>query len=313
MNAIILKEAGDVNQLQIENIEKPTPSTNEVLVKVKAISINPVDMKTRLGKSFYTEFRQNHPKIILGWDISGTVESVGENVTGFKTGDDVFGMVNFPGHGKAYAEYVAAPAEHLAKKPTNISHEEAAAATLAALTAYQVLKRHVKPGDKVLIHAAAGGVGHFAVQIAKILGAKVTGTASAKNIDFVQSLGADAIIDYTKQPFENVAKDFDFVLDTLSGETLFRSIRTVKKGGTIITLPSAGFTEEMVEAGNKNNIHIAFEMVASSGQDMKQIAQWLESGQLKSEVSQTFAFNEMQQAHTALETGRTRGKIVIKL
>ena len=110
-----------------------------------------------------------------------------------------------------------------------------------------------------------------------------------------------------------MAKDFDFVLDTLSGETLFRSIQTVKKGGTIITLPSAGFTEEMVVAGNKNNIHIAFEMVASNGPDMKQIAQWLESGQLKAEVSQTFAFTEMQQAHTALETGRTRGKIVIKL
>lgn len=313
MQAIVLKEAGDVSQLQIENIEKPIPSSGEVLIRTKALSINPVDMKTRLGKSFYTNFKENYDPIILGWDVSGIVESVGENVTQLKAGDEVFGMVNFPGHGKAYAEYVAAPAAHLAKKPQNISHEQAAAATLAALTAYQVLNRHIKPGDKVLVHAAAGGVGHFAVQIAKILGATVTGTASAKNIDFVKSLGASTVIDYTAQPFETVAHDFDFVLDTMSGDTLERSIQTVRNGGTIISLPSAGFNEAIVEKGRAQNIHIAFEMVESNGDDMKQIAQWLESGQLKAEVSQTFAFKQMPQAHAALETARTRGKIVIKV
>jgi len=313
MQAILLKEAGDISQFQSIEIEKPTINANEVLVQTKALSINPVDVKTRLGKSFYTEFKSKYDPIILGWDISGTIESVGENVTDFKVGDAVFGMVNFPGYGKAYAEYVAAPAEHLAKKPINISHNEAAAATLAALTAYQILKRHVKPGDKVLIHAAAGGVGHFAVQIAKIFGAKVTGTASAKNIGFVESLGADAIIDYQKQPFETVAKDFDFVLDTLSGDTLYRSIPVVRKGGTIITLPSAGFTEEMVAAGKQNGVYIAFEMVESSGEDMKQIADWLASGRLKAEVSQTFPFEQLPLAHASLETGRTRGKIVITL
>lgn len=313
MQAIILKEAGSPDQLQLAQIEKPTINADEVLIQSKALSINPVDMKTRLGKSFYSDFKSKYDPIILGWDVSGVVESVGENVQDFKPGDEVFGMVNFPGHGKAYAEYVAAPAAHLALKPANITHNEAAAATLAALTAYQVLNRHVKKGDLVLIHAAAGGVGHFAVQIAKILGAGVTGTASAKNIEFVKSLGADDVIDYQKQAFETVAKDFDFVLDTLSGETLYRSIPAVKKGGTIITLPSAGFDEKMAEAGRKNDVHIAFEMVQSSGKDMQQIAQWLATGRLKAEVSQVFPFGQLPEAHTALETGRTRGKIAIAL
>lgn len=313
MKAVILKEAGSPEQLQLAEIEKPTISSNEVLIRAKALSINPVDMKTRLGKSFYNEFKSKYDPIILGWDVSGIVESVGENVKDFKTGDEVFGMVNFPGHGKAYAEYVAAPAGHLALKPSNISHEQAAAATLAALTAYQVLNRHVKKGDRVFIHAAAGGVGHFAVQIAKILGAEVSGTTSQKNIGFVQSLGADHVIDYQKQPFETVAGNFDFVLDPLSGETLYKSIPTVKKGGTIITLPSAGFDEKMTEAGKQNNIHIAFEMVESSGNDMRQIAQWLASGTLKPEVSQVYPFEKLPQAHASLETGRTRGKIAIAL
>ncbi|HMI06202.1 MAG TPA: NADP-dependent oxidoreductase [Flavobacterium sp.] len=311
MDAYVLKEAGSVEQLQIENLEKPTPSADEVLIKVKALSINPVDIKTRLGKSMYANLRENFETIILGWDVSGIVESVGSDVTGFKPGDAVFGMINFPGHGKAYAEYVAAPASHLALKPSNISHEEAAAATLAALTAYQILSRHLKPGDKILIHAAAGGVGHFAVQIAKILGAHVTATVSEKNIAFAKSLGADEIVDYTKQPFENVAKNLDFVLDTLSGETLERTIQTVRKGGTIITIPSAGFNEEIVAKGKAHQVTIGFEMVASNGNDMKQIAQWLKSGQLKAEVSQVFPFDKLRDAHTQIESGRTRGKVVV--
>lgn len=311
--AIQLIGAGDPSQLQLIETEKPTPSENEVLVKTKAISINPVDSKTRQGKSFYTKFSEEHQTIILGWDISGVVESVGQNVTGFKPGDEVFGMVNFPGHGKAYAEYVAAPASHLAKKPANVSHNEAAAATLAALTAYQVLSRHVKPNDKILIQAASGGVGHFAVQIAKILGAEVTAVTSTKNIDFVKSLGADHIIDYMIQPFEEAATDMDFVLDTMSGSILERSIKTIKKGGTIITLPSSGFNPEVVEKGKSAGITIDFEMVESNGKDMEQIAEWLASGQLKPEVAQTFPFEKMPEAHAALDTSRTRGKIVVSV
>lgn len=311
MNVIQLIGAGDPSQLQRIEIEKPVPSGNEVLVRTKAISINPVDSKTRQGKSFYAKFKEEHATIILGWDISGVVESVGNEVTQFKPGDEVFGMVNFPGHGKAYAEYVAAPASHLAKKPSAVTHDEAAAATLAALTAYQVLNRHVKAGDKVLIQAASGGVGHFAVQIAKLMGAEVTAVTSTKNIGFVKSLGADHTIDYTVRPFEEAAKDMDFVLDTMSGEILERSIKTIKKGGGIITLPSAGFNEEIVEKGKAAGIAIGFEMVESSGKDMEQIAEWLASGQLKAEVAQTFPLEKMAEAHAALDTSRTRGKIVV--
>lgn len=312
MKSYILNEAGSAEQLQLVNIDKPKIADNEILVKTVAISINPVDVKTRSGKAFYTKLKTEDP-LILGWDISGTVEEIGKNVTDFKVGDEVFAMVNFPGHGNAYAEYVKAPSDQFALKPKNSSHEEAAAATLAALTAYQFLNNRVKPGDKVLIHAASGGVGHFAVQIAKIFGAKVTGTTSERNIDFVKSLGADEVIDYTKQPFETVVKDFDFVLDALSGETLQRSIQTVKNGGTIITMPSGADLEEVIAEAAKRDIKLFNQLVQSNGEDMKQIAAWLESGQLKPEVSKTFDFSEMAKAHQEVETGRTRGKIVVTL
>lgn len=312
MNAYVINEAGPAEQLQLVNLEKPVVAENEVLVKTVALSINPVDVKTRSGKAFYTKLKTDQP-LILGWDISGIIESVGKNVTNFKVGDEVFGMVNFPGHGNAYAEYVAVPENQLALKPNNISHEDAAAATLAALTAYQFLNNRVHPGDRVLIHAASGGVGHFAVQIAKILGADVTGTTSERNVEFVKSLGADEIIDYTKQPFENVAKDFDFVLDALSGETLQRSIQVVKNGGTIITMPSGADLAELQAEAAKRDIKLFNQLVQSNGEDMRQIATWLESGQLKSEVSKVFAFSEMIKAHQEIETGRTRGKIVIKM
>jgi|SRR6218665_2337779 len=310
--AYILNEAGSAEQLQLVNIDKPIVGANEILVKTVALSINPVDVKTRSGKAFYSKLKTEEP-LILGWDISGVIESIGKDVSNFKVGDEVFAMVNFPGHGNAYAEYVKAPANQFALKPKNSSHEEAAAATLAALTAYQFLNNRVKSGDKVLIHAASGGVGHFAVQIAKIFGASVTGTTSERNIDFVKSLGADEVIDYTKQPFETVAKDFDFVLDALSGETLQRSIQTVRNGGTIITMPSGADLDAVIAEAGKRDIKLFNQLVQSNGEDMKQIAAWLESGQLKPEVSKIFDFSEMAKAHQEVETGRTRGKIVVRM
>ncbi|EJF11666.1 alcohol dehydrogenase catalytic domain-containing protein [Pontibacter sp. BAB1700] len=158
MKAYILHEPGGPDKLQLEATDRPKPDKNEVLVKVRALSINPVDTKTREGKSLYDKLKET-PPVILGWDISGEVVEVGEEVQYFKPGDEVFGMVNFPGHGKAYAEYVAAPEAHLAHKPANVPHHEAAAATLAALTAWQVLVHEagIQPGQRVLIHAAAGG------------------------------------------------------------------------------------------------------------------------------------------------------------
>lgn len=312
MKAYELKEAGSVDQLQIIEIDKPIAAPNEVVIKSKAISINPVDIKTRIGKSLYNELKQKYSPIIIGWDVSGVIESVGENVTQFKPGDEVFGMINFPGHGKAYAEYVSAPAGQIAKKPANITHEEAAAATLAALTAYQILRNYIKADNNILIQAGAGGVGHFAVQIAKMMGAHVTATASAKNIDFVKALGADDVIDYTKQPFEDAVNNLDFVLDALGGDTLKRSIQIVKAGGKIVSLPSGAIIDEINKAAKNRNVEAVFQMVVSNGEDMQQIADWLESGKLKAEVSQVFPFNQLRDAHTAVETGRTRGKVVVK-
>lgn len=309
MKAIILKEFGSADQLIIQELPKPVIKEQEVLIQVKAISINPVDIKTREGKGVSGLIKEEKP-IILGWDISGiVVESKSDQ---FKAGDEVFGMVNFPGHGKAYAEYVAAPADQLALKPDQISHADAAAATLAALTAWQVLVDHakIKAGDRVLIHAAAGGVGHYAVQIAKHLGAYVIGTSSEAKKDFIMSLGADEHIDYTAGPLEEFTKDIDFVLDAIGGENIDKSLKVIRKGGTIISIPS-GLREEVTEKAKAMGINGYFTMVQSDGENMRKIAGLLDNGALKSHVSQTFDFDHITDAHRALETGRTQGKIVV--
>ena len=309
MKAIILKEFGSADQLIIQELPKPVIKEQEVLIQVKAISINPVDIKTREGKGVSGLIKEEKP-IILGWDISGIVVETKSDM--FKAGDEVFGMVNFPGHGKAYAEYVAAPADQLALKPSQISHADAAAATLAALTAWQVLVDHakIKAGDRVLIHAAAGGVGHYAVQIAKHLGAYVIGTSSAAKKDFIMSLGADEHIDYAAGPLEEFTKDIDFVLDAIGGENIDKSLKVIRKGGTIISIPS-GLREEVTEKAKAMGINGYFTMVQSNGQNMQKIAGLLHDRSLLSHVSQTFDFDQMADAHRALETGRTQGKIVV--
>lgn len=313
MKAIILDAFGGADNLVMQQLPLPSIQPNEVLVQVKAISINPVDVKTRTGRGMAGRLKDIHP-LILGWDISGIVAEVGAGVTQFKKGDAVFGMVNFPGHGKAYAEYVAAPAHHLAVKPANTSHEEAAAATLAALTAWQVLTTHatVQPGARVLVHAAAGGVGHYAVQMARHLGAYVIGTASAANRDFVLGLGAQEHIDYHATPFEEVVSNIDLVFDAVGGELITRSIDVIKPGGTLISIPTAVPEADKAKAAQKG-ITADFKLVQSSGDDMQQVARLLEQGIVQSHVSAVFPFEAMRAAHASLETGRTRGKLVIKV
>lgn len=313
MKAYILNEAGGVENLILSEVEQPSPKSGEVLVEVKAISINPVDVKVRPVEEALNMIVGADRPVILGWDIAGTVTVVGEDVTLFEPGDCVFGMVNFPGHGKCYAEYVAAPNAHLAKMPGNISFEGAAATTLAALTALQVLQPRIKRGNRILIHAGSGGVGHFAIQIAKHLGAHVVTTSSAKNRDFVISLGADEHIDYREQKFEEVASDIDFVLDGMGGEVLKNSLKVVKDGGGIVSLPTFKFPEEVKAYAEQHNIDVSSVMVQSNGADMNTLKQLVETGSLKPHVSKTFPFAELADAHKQIETGRTVGKAVVTM
>ena len=298
--------------MKLAELEIPQPDFNEVLVKVNAFSINPVDIKTRSGKALYGQLKDEEP-LILGWDISGEAVSVGKEVAGIEVGDQVFGMVNFPGHGKAYSEYVAVPYHHLAKKPANITHEEAAASTLAALTAWQVLtdQLQVKAGERVLIHAGAGGVGHYAIQLAKHFGAYVITTASAANASFVRELGADEHIDYTRTRFEEVLTGVDVVFDTVGGDISMRSLKVLKDAGRVLAI-AGGITEEVKRLAEERNIRALTYLVHSDGNDMQSLAELLESGVVKAHVSRVFSHSDIAEAHRQIESGKTKGKLVVK-
>lgn len=313
MKAIILKEAGGTENLVVSEVPKPRPAAGEVLIKVKAIGINPVDIKTRKGLAFFDKLKNDAP-VILGWDVAGEVIEVGDDVTLFEEGDEVFGMVNFPGHGKAYAEYVAAPAAHLAEIPELVPYIDAAAGTLAALTAWQVLidEAKLQAGERVLIHAAAGGVGHFAVQIAKYLGAYVIGTASDANYDFVKELGADEFIDYTQTNFEEQLKGVDVVFDTVGSNNPVRSLQVLKDGGRLVAI-AGGLTDDVKQKAEARNIKAWTYLVHSNGDDMEQLAELMEAGTIKPHISKVFPFDQIAEAHAQSETGKTRGKIVITL
>jgi len=312
MRAIVLHRTGDVEKLVYEDVIPPVLSDNEVLVEVKAIGINPIDYKVRKNEDvLHMIYGEDYPAV-LGWDIAGVIVASGSSVVSLKKGDRVFGMINFPGRGKAYADYVAAPENHLAVIPESISYETAAATTLAALTALQVFKNRLHNGDKILILAGSGGVGHFAIQMAKAQGAHVITTCSAKNREFVMGLGADQHIDYHNEAIETLLSDMDMVLDCVGGEQyLLNAIEVTKSGGKIVSLPSPQFSEAVLAAAKAKELDLSFEMVESNGDDMNQLKVLLEEGKLKPHISHTFEFEEMRKAHTQLETGRTVGKIVI--
>jgi len=315
MKAVILNEAGSVENLQFAEIEKPVIGNDEVLVKVVSISINPVDVKSRAYEGVLNWIFEEKRPVILGWDISGEVVETGKNVTDFKKGDEVFGMVNFFGKGNAYAEYVAAPAAHLALKPQNINHQQAAAASMAASTAYQALVdvAKIKKGNKVLVYAASGGVGHFAVQMAKYFGAYVIAVSSGKNKEFVLSLGADEHIDYTTENFHEKVQDVDIVIDTLQGKTLSDSVDIVKENGIIVTLPSPEIPEDIADKARERNVNIEFMMVASKKETTEAIAGLLKEGLLKPFVYKTFPFEDLAMAHLEVETNRVAGKVIVNL
>ncbi|MEM9545034.1 MAG: NADP-dependent oxidoreductase [Bacteroidota bacterium] len=313
MKAILLNETGGTENFVFTEIDKPTINENEVLIESKALSVNPVDYKVRGNDAVLTMIYGEQRPAILGWDVAGVVVDTGSNVTAYKIGDRVFGMVNFLGAGNAYAEYVAAPANHLAKIPEDRSFADAAASTLAALTALQVLSGKISKNDRVLIHAGSGGVGHFAIQIAKSMGAYVISTSSAKNKAFILSLGADEHVDYRAQKFEEVLSDIDFVFDMFNGEVLLNSVKVVKSGGKVVSIPSPEFSEEVLALANEKGVDLSFHMVQSNGDDMNTLAELLKSKKLTPHISKVFRFDEMADAHLQLESGRTVGKLVVQL
>lgn len=315
MKAVIVNEAGGVENLQFMEIDKPVIGNDEVLVKVVSVSINPVDVKSRAYEGVLNWIFEEKRPVILGWDISGEVVETGKSVTDFKSGDEVFGMVNFFGKGNAYAEYVAAPAAHLALKPQNITHQQAAAASMAASTAYQALVdvAGIKKGSKVLVHAASGGVGHFAVQMAKYFGAYVIGISSGKNKEFVLSLGADEHIDYTTENFYEKVQDADIIIDTLQGKALSDSVDIVKENGIIITLPTPEIPEDIALRARQKKVNIEFMMVQSKKETAEAIAGLLKQEALKPFVYKTFPFEDIALAHLEVETSRVAGKVIVNL
>ena len=311
MKAILLNEAGSVENFIYRDIDKPTLQRGEVLVKVKAIGINPADAYARQNEQMMSMYAGEARPAIIGWDISGEITEKAEETDGFEIGDNVFGFTSM---GKAYAEFVAIPASAIAHKPENISHEEAAAFPIAGSTGGQPVLHaaNIKRGDTVLIHGGSGGVGHYAVQIAKYLGATVITTTSAKNRKFVLSLGADRHIDYTTERFWEVINDVDFVLDTIGGETLVHSIDVVKEGGKIVSVIPP-MNEDLVKKASDRNVELSLHFVSNNGRDMSFFADMFKKGVLKSHVSAIYLFDEMGKAHTSVETGRTVGKIVVTL
>jgi NADPH:quinone reductase-like Zn-dependent oxidoreductase len=274
-------ELGDPGVLELTSVQRPRPCAREVLVRVSAAGVNPVDWKTRSDGGFLGE-----PPFTVGWDLAGVVDEVGPEVTRFAPGDRVFGMPRFPREARAYAEYATAPSLELARTPQGIEDVEAAALPLAALTAWQALidLARVRAGERVLVHAAAGGVGHLAVQIAKERGAYVIGTARAEKHGFLTALGVDEAIDYAEEPLEKAVRDVDVVLDLVGGDEARRSLECVRDGGLLIALRSS---------------HDVGPLRRSAGDRVR--------------VAETFTLSEAAHAHELGEAGRTQGKLVLTM
>ncbi|HEV2637954.1 MAG TPA: NADP-dependent oxidoreductase [Actinocrinis sp.] len=315
MRAVVQHAFGGPEVLRVEQVPRPVPLPTEVLVRVHAAGINPVDWKTRAGTGMARVLGE--PPFTVGWDVSGVVAEVGFGVTTLAVGDEVYGMPWFPRAAGAYAEYVTAPARQFARKPAGIGHEQAAAVPLAALTAWQTLvdTAHVGSGDRVLVHAAAGGVGHFAVQIAKHFGAYVIGTASAPRHEWLAGLGADELIDYTATRFEHAVKDVDIVIDLVGDghdNTSTRSLDVLRPGGLVVAIPG-GASPELQQAAQARGLRSSSFLVEPDGPALARIAGLIEAGQLAAEVQEAFPLEQAAQAHALGEAGRTRGKLVLQI
>ena len=314
MKAVIINEFGGLDKLQLTEVDTPKPTADQVLVKVFACAINPVDYKLREGA--LQEIVQFEFPRILGGDISGVITELGKDVTDFKVGDEVFFSAHLEQNG-GYAEYCVVDPSIIAKKPTSISHVEAASLPVVGLTSLQALRDFggMKPGSKVLIHAGAGGVGSFAIQYAKAMGAEVFTTASASKRDYVKSLGADHVIDYSKEDFVKVAQDaggIDITFETVGGENYAKSVLATNQSGSIpciVNPPDA----DVKELADQKNIKTDFMLLTGIRKDLEEIASLVDQGKIKPTVSQVLALEEVRKGHELIQSGRTQGKLVIKI
>jgi len=323
MKAIVYSDYG-LSNLKLENIEKPVPNDDQILVKVRAASINPYDWHFVEGTPYIMRMMGvglRKPKDIqLGVDFAGTVEAVGKNVTQFKPGDEVFG-----GRGGAFAEYVCRRAEGaVALKPANLTFEQAASVNIAGITALQALrdKGNVQPGQKVLINGASGGVGTFAVQIAKTFGADVTGVCSTRNVDLVRSLGADHVIDYTKEDFAKGTERYDVILDNVPNHSLSECRRILTPNGKYVMIGGGGPNDsrwvgpfgrviKTMVLSPFTSQKMGMMMADANGKDLTILADMMQSGKLKPVIDRTYKLNEVPAAIAYLEEGHARGKVVI--
>jgi len=308
MKAARIHTYGGPEVLKYEEAPLPKPGPGEALVRVHAAGVNPVDWKIREG---YFKGRVNHSlPLILGWDLSGVVEATGSGVEGLKGDDEVYSRPDIARDG-AYAEYIVVRETEVALKPKSIAHVPAAAIPLAALTAWQSLfdSARLSAGQKVLIHAAAGGVGSFAVQLAKWKGAYVIGTASSRNQDFVRKLRADETLDYQTTRLEDVVHDVDVVFDTIGGDTQKRSWKVLKKGGILVSIVGPPSAEEAAAHG----VRQASVFVQPSATQLTELTKLVESGKLRPVVETVLPLSEARHAHELSQTGHTRGKIVLRV
>ncbi|WP_426950194.1 NADP-dependent oxidoreductase [Bacillus mycoides] len=331
MRAMVIDKYGKV---PIRMTEMPTPEINEyeVLAEIHAASINPIDFKIRDGKvKLLLKYKM---PLILGNDFSGVIVKVGTKVTQFKVGDEIYARPRKDKIG-TFAEYIAIHEDDIALKPKNLTFEEAASIPLVGLTSYQALHdiMQLQKGQKILIHAGSGGVGTFAIQLAKIMGATVATTASEAGENLVKSLGADEIINYKKEKFEDILKNYDAIFDTLGGTTLEKSFDIIKSEGNIVSvsgMPNARFGKEfgsgffktllfslaskkLTALEKKHNAQYSFLFMKPSGDQLRIIAKYIESGQIKPIIDRIFSFEDTQKAMEYSESGRAKGKIIVKI
>jgi NADPH:quinone reductase-like Zn-dependent oxidoreductase len=307
MKAVVIHAYGGPEVLKVEDVPRPEPKEHEILIRVAAASVNPVDVAIRKG--YLAELVGKLP-LILGMDAAGVVEKTGAKITKFKVGDPVYAFFTLAGEG-GYAEFVVAQESEAAPKPKTVTYAQAAAVPAAASTAWQALIGTAKlsAGQIVLIHGGSGGVGHFAIQIAKARGAKVIATASTANQDFLKQMGADQAVDYTKAKFENVAKDVDVVLDTVGGETLKRSYGVVKKGGIIVSIVD----EPEQAALDARGIRGATLRSSPEASVLEELTKLIDAKKMTPVVSQDLPLAEVVKAQEQIATRHTRGKIVLQV